>query len=71
MLTSAEFRDINIARLGHEHIAIDSKSPSALAVDLYIVPVADLLSWSDNCLGSRNTAPNSVLLGLLLNVPRQ
>ena len=35
MLTTAEFHDNNMARLGHEHMAVDSKSSSALAVDFF------------------------------------
>ena len=33
MLTTAEIQVYCMARLGHEHIAVDSKSSSAIAVD--------------------------------------
>ena len=34
-LTTAEIHDYCMARLGHEHMAVDSKSSSALAVDFF------------------------------------
>ena len=35
ILTTAEIHDYCMARLGHEHMAVDSKSSSALAVDFF------------------------------------
>ena len=36
MLITAEIHDYCIARLGHEHMAVDSKSSSALAIDFFL-----------------------------------